>query len=75
MDRELKSCPMCGSKAELKESYYLESEQPYSYVHCLNDGCALNHNAAHFSGSSKTKNSEKAVDAWNKREQIPELHH
>lgn len=75
MDRELKSCPMCGSKAELKESYYFESELPYSYVHCTNEGCALNHNTAHFSGSSKGKNSEKAVDAWNKREQIPELHH
>ena len=75
MDRELKSCPMCGSEAELKESYYLESELPYSYVHCTNEGCALNHNTAHFSGGSKVKNSEKAVDAWNKREQIPELHH
>jgi hypothetical protein len=66
---------MCGSTAELKESYYLESERPYSYVHCTNEGCALNQNAAHFSGASKDRNSEKAVDAWNKREEIPALHH
>lgn len=75
MDRELKSCPMCGSKAELKESYYLESERPYSYVHCTNETCSLSQNAAHFSGNSKERNSEKAVESWNKREHIPDLHH
>lgn len=75
MDRELKSCPMCDSKPELKESHYLESELPYSYVHCTNEKCALNHNAVHFSGSSKDRNSVKAADAWNKREEISALHH
>lgn len=74
MDKALKSCPLCGSGAELKESHYLESELPYSYVHCTNHECVLNHNTAHFSGGSESKNSENAVAAWNKQ-QAPELHH
>ena len=44
MDKALKSCPFCGSKAELKEAHYLESELPYSYVHCTSESCTLNHN-------------------------------
>lgn len=74
MDRELKSCPLCDSKAELKESHYLESELPYSYVHCTNDECVLSHNTAHFSGSDEGKNSRNAVAAWNKQD-IPAVHH
>ena len=74
MDRELKSCPVCGSQAELKESHYLESERPYSYVSCTSQDCFLNHNAAHFSGNSEEKNSEQAVAAWNQRQHIPEMH-
>ena len=75
MDRELKSCPVCGSKAELKESHYLESELPYSYVHCLSAECVLNQNTAHFSGSDEAKNSQNAVEAWNKRQKMPALNH
>jgi hypothetical protein len=75
MDRELKSCPLCGSKAELKESHYLESELPYSYVQCMNDTCALNHNTAHFSGGDVGRNSQNAVASWNKQLAVPELHH
>jgi hypothetical protein len=75
MDKALKSCPFCGSKAELKEAHYLESELPYSYVHCTSESCTLNHNTAHFSGDTEVKNSEKAVSAWNKRLEIPALHH
>jgi hypothetical protein len=75
MDRELKSCPLCGSKAELKESHYLESELPYSYVHCINDECALSRNTAHFSGSDENRNSQNAAAAWNKQQKIPDLHH
>lgn len=71
MDTALKSCPLCGSEAELKESHYLESELPYSYVHCKNEECTLNHNTAHFSGDSEARNSQKAVAAWNKRENVP----
>ena len=52
MDAELKPCPICNSKAELKEAHYLESELPYSYVHCTNEACTLNHNAAHFSSAN-----------------------
>lgn len=67
MDKELKPCPFCGGVAELKESHYLESELPYSYVHCTNVKCTLNHNTAHFSGDTEASNSEKAVTAWNLR--------
>lgn len=71
MDKALKECPLCGSPAELKKSYYLESELPYSYVHCTHEGCALHHNAPHFSGDTEARNSQKAVESWNKRENIP----
>ncbi len=74
MDKALKSCPLCGSGAELKEAHYLESELPYSYVHCMNEECTLSHNTAHFSGDSESKNSQNAVAAWNKRQNVPEMH-
>lgn len=75
MDAALKPCPVCNSKAELKEAHYFESELPYSYVHCMNESCSLNHKAAHFSASkSEVKNDEDAISAWNKREQIPAHH-
>lgn len=74
MDKALKACPFCGAKAELKEAHYLESELPYSYVHCMNEECALCHNHAHHSGASESKNSENAVSSWNQRLQIPEIH-
>ena len=75
MDATLKPCPVCGSQAELKETHYLESERPYSYVHCTNEACTLNHNAAHFSSSSEAKNDQDAIAAWNQRREIPALHH
>ena len=75
MDATLKPCPVCGSQAELKETHYLESERPYSYVHCTNETCTLNHNAAHFSSSSEAKNDQDAIAAWNQRREIPALHH
>lgn len=74
MDASLKPCPICNSEAELKEAHYLESERPYSYVHCTNEGCTLNHNAAHFSRGSEAKNDEDAIAAWNKRQEIPVPH-
>lgn len=74
MEKALKACPFCGSKAELKQAHYLESELPYSYVHCMSSDCSLHHNTAHFSGQSEQKNAENAVTAWNLREQIPEPH-
>lgn len=72
MVEQLKPCPVCNGEAELKEAHYLESELPYSYVHCKNESCTLNHNAAHFSASkSESKNDADAISAWNKRQQIP----
>jgi Restriction alleviation protein Lar len=71
MDIALRPCPFCGGTAELKESYYLESELPYSYVHCTNPSCTLHHNTAHFSGDSEAKNSEAAITAWNRRVENP----
>jgi|GEM_PF-1760609 len=71
MDPALKPCPLCGDAAELKELHYLESELPYSYVHCMNPKCALHHNTAHFGGGSQARNTEEAVAAWNNRENIP----
>lgn len=74
MDASLKPCPICNSEAELKEAHYLESERPYSYVHCTNEACTLNHNAAHFSKGSEATNDQDATAAWNKRQQIPAHH-
>lgn len=73
MNKDIKSCPVCGSAAELMESYYLESERPYSYVHCTNQKCNMNHHnldAMHFSGDNEVENSEKALAAWNERASI-----
>lgn len=70
MNQSLKPCPNCGSEAELIESYYLESEKPYSYVHCTNPNCSLHqHNLGieHFSGEDESHNTEHAVAAWNER--------
>jgi hypothetical protein len=67
MGNELRPCPVCGSVAELKEAYYLESDEPYSYVHCTNRNCVLNHNTPHFTGDTEAKNSENAIAAWNQR--------
>lgn len=75
MDNALKPCPFCGGKAELKEAHYLESELPYSYVHCANEACTLNQNTMHFSGGGEVRNSQNAIAAWNKRLEIPELQH
>lgn len=74
MEKALKACPFCGSKAELKQAHYLESELPYSYVRCVNPECSLHTNSAHFSGGSEGRNSQDAVTAWNQREQIPAMH-
>jgi hypothetical protein len=72
MDRELKPCPMCGSDAELKETFYLESERPYSYVHCTNQQCDMHHhNTEHFSGPNPDKNSQAAAEAWNRLADMP----
>lgn len=72
MDKELKPCPQCGSTAELKEAHYLESESPYSYVHCTNPKCDLHHhNIAHFSSPNEAKNSEEAIAAWNRQADMP----
>ncbi len=68
MQTTLKSCPMCGGEAELKETHYLESEKPYSYVHCINRDCELHHHQVpHFSSSNESLNTEQAVDAWNQQ--------
>lgn len=71
MDRALKPCPLCGEVAELKEAHYIETDLPYSYVHCMNRNCRLNHETRHFSGDSKDRNSEEAITAWNNRTDMP----
>lgn len=73
MDHALKPCPFCGGAAELKELHYLESELPYSYVHCTNPKCTLHHNTAHFSGGNHARNTEDAVAAWNNRADLPAM--
>lgn len=74
MDNALKACPCCGSKAELKQAYYFESELPYSHVRCVNEKCALHQDGMHFSGSDQEQNSQNAITAWNQRKNIPALH-
>jgi hypothetical protein len=71
MECALNPCPLCGGVAELKESHYLETDGPYSYVHCTNKSCKLHHEMAHFSGDSEARNSEEAVAAWNGRTEVP----
>jgi hypothetical protein len=72
MNGQIKPCPLCGNTAELKESHYLESEKPYSYVHCTNQQCTLHHhNNVHFSGEGEEENSKKAIAAWNERSMMP----
>lgn len=66
MQDNLKPCPLCGSEAELKETYYLESEKPYSYVHCTNRDCELHHHQVpHFSTPDESLNTERAIATWN----------
>lgn len=68
MQFTLKPCPLCGSEAELKETYYLESEKPYSYVHCSNRECELHHHQVpHFSSPDESWNTEQAVETWNQQ--------
>lgn len=74
MEKTLKACPCCGSKAELKQAHYLESEKPYSYVHCTNAECVLHNHTPHFSSENEQKNAEDAISAWNRGEQVPALH-
>jgi hypothetical protein len=71
MDCALKLCTLCGGIAELKESHYMETDLPYSYVHCANKNCKLHHETAHFSGDNETRNSEKAIAAWNRQTEVP----
>jgi rRNA maturation protein Nop10 len=75
MDATLKPCPVCGSQAELKEAHYLESERPYSYVHCTNEAYTLDHKAPHISNSTEAKKDLDAITAWNQRLETPALHH
>ena len=54
---ELKPCPHCGSKAELREHWGDCSKRPSWYeVECTNQDCGRCQDTAH-----------EAVEAWNKR--------
>lgn len=51
---ELKPCPFCGRKAELRYT-----EEGFSYIVCANDGCYVR--------TDGHLNEESAINHWNKR--------
>lgn len=67
MKVDLLPCPECGSKAELKKSFYFGTNQMYSYVHCTNSSCDLFCHNPHFSGLGSQENDEHAAASWNER--------
>ena len=58
---ELKPCPFCGRKPELRHD-----DDGFSYIVCANDNCYVNNNCY--------VNDNAAINAWNRRvdEQMPE---
>ena len=58
---ELKPCPFCGRKPELRRD-----DDGFSYIVCANDNCYVNNNCY--------VNDNAAINAWNRRvdEQMPE---
>ena len=55
---KLKSCPFCGSKAEIEEKYTYNSDI-ICWVECIECGCRTD--------DSYIENIEKLVDVWNTR--------
>ena len=54
MMSELKLCPFCGRKPELRHN-----EDGFSYIVCANDGCYVR--------TDGHLNDEAAIKAWNRR--------
>lgn len=67
MNADLVPCPECGSRAELKQSFYFGVDQTYSYVHCTNPACDMFCHNPHFTGYSSEENDEHATASWNER--------
>jgi hypothetical protein len=67
MDVKLLPCPDCGMPAEMKEAYFDDSNECYSYVHCTNPHCALYAHSLRFWGQSPSLNDKRAIDSWNRR--------
>lgn len=58
MNKELKKCPFCGSKAEL---HYSDKTEEY-IVECTNNFCM-----ASYMIGMKYDTEEEAIVAWNRR--------
>lgn len=65
MDKELKPCPFCGGEAKLRqyrEKFLLDNKPRDCYmVLCKEKDCGC--------GTSYEKTSEKAIAAWNRRQE------
>ena len=58
---ELRKCPFCGWKAELKHTRYINGQ--CSYVQCKKCGCCTKE----FSASVEYCADDSAKSAWNRR--------
>lgn len=67
MPNSLLPCPECGSPAELKQSYFVGIDDPYSYVHCTDSHCSLYSHSPHFWNDTPQSNDMRAVGSWNER--------
>lgn len=61
---ELKPCPFCGGKAELKHRLIFGSA--YSMIQCLSCGCQ----SAEIQANVGYCADERAAEVWNKRTQF-----
>lgn len=64
---KLLPCPVCESAAELKQSYFLDTDTPYSYVRCTNPDCRFHSHSPHFWNAPPALNDERAMISWNER--------
>ena len=63
MDAELKPCPFCGKKAELRTTDRDSEYGECAFVACTN--CGANGRMVHI--SYKYCATDKAIEAWNRR--------
>lgn len=65
MVKELKLCPFCGGKAELRENNNKGGLAPYCYIECID--CKVKTKECFKIHEDGTEHINRAYDAWNAR--------